>query len=135
MTMVNNRNYSLAIKSNQIFMPPTMSAPVNITGYYGELMYYKLLADRLGIEFNVIHVGDYKAYGENLIKEHISKEYKENIERMYNRKYNNFVNNIAAERKVNHDFINIIDVFNIKYVVSWIWKDFATCICKVFGIC
>lgn len=42
MTMVNNRNYSLAIKSNQIFMPPTMSAPVNITGYYGELMYYKL---------------------------------------------------------------------------------------------
>lgn len=28
-------------------MPPTMSAPVNITGYYGELMYYKLLADRL----------------------------------------------------------------------------------------
>ncbi|MCF2672834.1 signal peptide peptidase SppA [Fusobacterium varium] len=106
MTMVNNRNYSLAIKSNQIFMPPTMSAPVNITGYYGELMYYKLLADRLGIEFNVIHVGDYKAYGENLIKEHISKEYKENIERMYNRKYNNFVNNIAAERKVNHDFIN-----------------------------
>ncbi len=106
MTMVDNRNYSLAIKSNHIFMPPTMSAPVNITGYYGELMYYKLLADKLGIEFNVIHVGDYKAYGENLIKEHISKEYKENIERMYNRKYANFINNIVAERKVNHDFIN-----------------------------
>ena len=52
MTMVNNRNYSLAIKSNQIFMPPTMSAPVNITGYYGELMYYKLLADKLGIDKN-----------------------------------------------------------------------------------
>lgn len=106
MTMADNRNYSLAIKSNHIFMPPTMSAPVNITGYYGELMYYKLLADKLGIEFNVIHVGDYKAYGENLTKEHISKEYKENIERMYNRKYANFINNIATERKVNHDFIN-----------------------------
>lgn len=106
MTMADNRNYSLAIKSNHIFMPPTMSAPVNITGYYGELMYYKLLADKLGIEFNVIHVGDYKAYGENLTKEHISKEYKENIERMYNRKYANFINNIAVERKVNHDFIN-----------------------------
>lgn len=106
MTMADNKNYSLAIKSNHIFMPPAMSAPVNITGYYGELMYYKLLADKLGIEFNVIHVGNYKAYGENLTKEHISKEYKENIERMYNKKYDNFVNNIAAERKVNHDFIN-----------------------------
>lgn len=106
MTMADNKNYSLAIKSNHIFMPPTMSAPVNITGYYGELMYYKLLADKLGIEFNVIHVGDYKAYGENLTKEHISKEYKGNIERMYNRKYANFIKNIAAERKVNHDFIN-----------------------------
>lgn len=106
MTMADNRNYSLAIKSDHIFMPPAMSAPVNITGYYGELMYYKLLADRMGIEFNVIHVGDYKAYGENLTKEHISKEYKENIERMYNKKYANFVNNITVERKVNHDFIN-----------------------------
>ncbi|WP_294664429.1 signal peptide peptidase SppA [uncultured Fusobacterium sp.] len=106
MTMADNKNYSLAIKSDHIFMPPAMSAPVNITGYYGELMYYKLLADKLGIEFNVIHVGNYKAYGENLTKEHISKEYKENIERMYNKKYDNFVNNIATERKVNHDFIN-----------------------------
>ena len=74
MTMADNKNYSLAIKSDHIFMPPAMSAPVNITGYYGELMYYKLLADKLGIEFNVIHVGNYKAYGENLTKEHISKE-------------------------------------------------------------
>ena len=48
---MNNRNYSLALASDKIIMPPTMSANVNITGYYNELAYYKGLADKLGIKF------------------------------------------------------------------------------------
>lgn len=47
---MNNRNYSLALASDKIIMPPTMSANVNITGYYNELAYYKGLADKLGIK-------------------------------------------------------------------------------------
>ena len=80
MTSVDNRNYSLATKSNEIFMPPAMSANVNITGYYTEMMYYKNLTDKLGIKVNVIHVGDYKSYGEQYVKDKMSPEYKENME-------------------------------------------------------
>lgn len=106
MTSVDNRNYSLATKSSEIFMPPAMSANVNITGYYAEMMYYKNLADRLGIKVNVIHVGDYKSYGEQYVKDKMSPEYKENMERLLNKVYNNFVSNISEDRNLNKNLIN-----------------------------
>lgn len=106
MTSVDNRNYSLASKSNEIFMPPAMSANVNITGYYTEMMYYKNLADKLGIKVNVIHVGDYKSYGEQYVKDKMSPEYKENMERLLNKVYDNFVDNISEDRRLNKNLIN-----------------------------
>ena len=106
MTSVDNRNYSLATKSNEIFMPPAMSANVNITGYYTEMMYYKNLADKLGIKVNVVHVGDYKSYGEQYVKDKMSPEYKENMERLLNKVYDNFVDNISEDRRLNKNLIN-----------------------------
>ena len=108
MTSVDNRNYSLATKSNEIFMPPAMSANVNITGYYTEMMYYKNLADKLGIKVNVIHIGDYKSYGEQYVKDKMSPEYKENMERLLNKVYDNFVDNISEDRRLNKNLINEI---------------------------
>lgn len=106
MTSVDNRNYSLATKSNEIFMPPAMSANVNITGYYTKMMYYKNLADKLGIKVNVVHVGDYKSYGEQYVKDKMSPEYKENMERLLNKVYDNFVDNISEDRRLNKNLIN-----------------------------
>ena len=103
---INNKNYSLALHAEQIFMPATMSANVNIIGYYNELAYYKGLADKLGIKFNVIHVGDYKSYGENFVKKEMSKEYKENIIRLQDKIYNNFLENVVSRRKIDKKLIN-----------------------------
>lgn len=103
---MNNRNYSLALHGSEIYMPGTMSANVNITGYYSQLAYYKGLADRLGVKFNVIHVGDYKSYGENFTKNTMSKEYRENIVRLNDKIYSNFINKISDRRKVNRELID-----------------------------
>lgn len=103
---LNNRNYSLALNSNEIIMPPIMSANVNLTGYYSELAYYKGLADKFGVKFNVIHVGDYKSYGENFTKKEMSNEYRENIKKLHDKIYDNFLNKIIIERKINKELIN-----------------------------
>lgn len=103
---LNNKNYSLALSGDKIFMPKTMSANVNITGYYNELAYYKGLSDKLGVKFNVIHVGDYKSYGENFTKSEMSKEYRENIIRLQDKIYNNFLEKLANKRGVNKELIN-----------------------------
>lgn len=103
---MDNRNFSLALSSSKIVMPPTMSANVNITGYYSELAYYKGIADKLGVKFNVIHVGDYKSYGENFVKEEMSQEYRENITRLQDKVYNNFLTKLVEKRKLNRELIN-----------------------------
>lgn len=105
-TNFNNKNYSLALYGDEIIMPPTMAAGVNLIGYYNELAYYGGLASKLGIKFNVIHVGDYKAYGENFVRKNMSKEYKENITKMKDIVYDNFVNSISNFRKKDKDIIN-----------------------------
>lgn len=103
---MDNRAYSLALSSSEIVMPPTMSANVNLTGYYTELAYYKGLADKLGVKFNVIHVGDYKSYGENFTKKEMSNEYRENIIRLQDKVYNNFLTKLVEKRKANKNLIN-----------------------------
>ncbi len=103
---LDNRNYLLAIHSDKIFMPPTMTAGVNIAGYYNQLPYYKGLADKLGVKFNVIHVGDYKSYGENYVRETMSQEYRSNIVRMLDKVYENFIEEVTNKRGISKDLFN-----------------------------
>ena len=101
-----NKSYLLALNGNKIYMPPTQAADINLTGYYSELAYYKGLADRLGVQFNVIHVGDYKSFGENYTKGKMSKEYKENITSLKDSVYNNFIEKISTSRGILTDEVN-----------------------------
>ncbi|WP_288304628.1 signal peptide peptidase SppA [uncultured Fusobacterium sp.] len=101
-----NKSYLLALNGNKIYMPPTQAADINLTGYYSELAYYKGLADRLGVQFNVIHVGDYKSFGENYTKGKMSKEYKENITSLKDAVYNNFIEKISTSRGILTDEVN-----------------------------
>lgn len=98
---LSNRSYYLASKASNFIMPPSSSSNINITGYYTELGYYKNFINKLGIEFNVIHVGDYKSYGENYTKESMSPEYRENITTLYSSIFNKFVEDVSKDRKLN----------------------------------
>lgn len=98
---LSNRSYYLASKASNFIMPPSSSSNINITGYYTELGYYKNFINKLGIEFNVIHVGDYKSYGENYTKESMSPEYRENITTLYSSIFNKFVEDVSQDRKLN----------------------------------
>ncbi len=118
-----NRNYSLAVNADEIIMPPSRGAGSNISGYFTELPYMKRLSDKIGIKYNVIHVGDYKAYGENYVREEMSPEFRENITRLLDGVYYNFVQRVAVERKLdernlnkkilNGDFV-LADAFKMK---------------------
>ncbi|MGL4308652.1 signal peptide peptidase SppA [Cetobacterium sp. SF1] len=103
---LDNNNYNIAIYANEIIMPPSASATVNITGFYNQIPYFKNLSNLVGVKFNVIHVGDYKSYGENYVKNEMSHEFKENMLRIYDKVYNNFVGDIAKERQLSSDNIN-----------------------------
>lgn len=105
-TTIDNTNYSIATYADKIIMPPTSSASVNINGYFKEMPYFKKLSDLVGIKFNVIHVGDYKSYGENYIREDMSAEYRENTTRILNILYENFISKVSINRKIDSNMLN-----------------------------
>ena len=79
---VGRKNYYLASYANEIYMPSANSTNVNIYPYFREEFYIKKLADKFGVKFNIIHVGDYKSYMENLASSTMSKEAREDIVRI-----------------------------------------------------
>ena len=105
---VGRKNYYLASYANEIYMPSANSTNVNIYPYFREEFYIKDLADKFGVKFNIIHVGDYKSYMENLASNTMSKEAKEDIVRVLDKNYNNFLDVVSLNRKINRDDLDKI---------------------------
>ena len=100
---VGRKNYYIASYANEIYMPSANSTNVNIYPYFREEFYIKKLADKFGVKFNIIHVGDYKSYMENLASSTMSKEAREDIVRILDENYNNFLDIVSLNRKISRD--------------------------------
>ena len=105
---VGRKNYYLASYANEIYMPSANSTNVNIYPYFREEFYIKKLADKFGVKFNIIHVGDYKSYMENLASSTMSKEAREDTVRILDQNYNNFLDIVSLNRKLNRDDLDKI---------------------------
>lgn len=105
---VGRKNYYLASYANEIYMPTANSTNVNIYPYFREEFYIKKLADKFGVKFNIIHVGDYKSYMENLASSTMSKEAREDTVRILDKNYNNFLDIVSLNRKLNRDDLDKI---------------------------
>ena len=105
---VGRKNYYLASYANEIYMPSANSTNVDIYPYFREEFYIKKLADKFGVKFNIIHVGDYKSYMENLASSTMSKEAREDTVRILDKNYNNFLDIVSLNRKLNRDDLDKI---------------------------
>ena len=140
---VNRKNYYLASYATEIYMPSANSTNVNIYPYFTEDFYWKRLTDKLGVKFNVIHVGNYKSYMENLNNENMSKEAREDKTRIFEENYNNFLDIVSINRKIDRDNLNKIiqsgdlvaassvDLLENKMIDKYFyWSDFENLIGK-----
>ena len=105
---VGRKNYYLASYANEIYMPSANSTNVNIYPYFREEFYIKKLADKFGVKFNIIHVGDDKSYMESLASSTMSKEAREDTVRILDKNYNNFLDIVSLNRKLNRDDLDKI---------------------------
>lgn len=101
-----NQNYVIASAADKIIMPKTMGAISEIKGYFMEVPYYKTLGDKIGVKMNVIHIGDYKSAGESYDRTEMSREHRENTERILNTVYENFVKTVSENRKIEKNVLN-----------------------------
>lgn len=117
MTHLDNKNYGLAIESDKIVLPNTEFIVAELSGYRLSVPYYKKLSDKIGVKAQVIHIGDYKSFGENYIKDKMSEEFKINTKRIKNKTYNKFIEEISKKRKINKEVLNK-NILDGKYYMS-----------------
>ena len=98
---LDNSNYLMASVADKIIMPPSHSTNVTLSGYYREFPYFKGLGDKLGIKYNVVHIGDYKTYGENYTKKTMSDEFRTEVSRIYDKLFEDFISNVSQNRNLN----------------------------------
>jgi protease IV len=97
---INNHSYMIAAVADEIIMPPTESAHVTLTGYNISLPYYKTLTEKLGIDVAVLHVGDFKAFGENYSRTNMSEELRGELVKILDQRHADFIAHVAEHRGI-----------------------------------
>lgn len=102
---LDNSSYSIGLLADEIVVPKTENTDIHLGGYSISNMYFKNILDKFGIKFEVIHVGSHKSYGEEYYRENISKEQKETLTRIYDKKLEQYISNISKVRKIDKETV------------------------------
>lgn len=102
---LDNSSYQIGLLANEIVVPKTENTDIHLGGYSISNMYFKNILDKFGIKFEVIHVGSHKSYGEEYYRENISKEQRETLTRIYDKKLEQYISNISKVRKIDKETV------------------------------
>jgi len=100
-----NSNYYFVTIADYIYMPPTNSSFLSLNGSSISMPYLKDTFDKIGIEFNVFHIGKYKGAYENYSKNDISEELKQSYELLIKNINQDFIETIAKNRNIDKNII------------------------------
>ena len=103
---ITNANYKLASIANEVVMVPSTSASLDLTGYHYSDLYYKGLFDKLGVNMEVVRIGNYKSYGENYTGNEMTPELRSELTRILENRYDKFVTEISKNRKIDKNVLN-----------------------------
>lgn len=92
------REYYLASAANRIYVAP--EDILNVKGLRIEAMYYKGSLDKLGVQFDVEHMGKYKDAGDMFTRKDMSPETKEALNALLDGIWGNVTATIGASRRM-----------------------------------
>jgi protease-4 len=93
-----NKTALLGSAANHFALMP--EADCSFSGIHSESMYFKGLLDRLGVEANVIHIGDFKSFGENFYRTGPSDQARQQEEQLLDSVFDGLVRDVATGRKL-----------------------------------
>jgi len=91
-------HYLLAAACDTITMPP--AATLEITGVRAEVTFYKAMLDKLGVNAEILQVGEFKGAGEPLTRTSMSPQLRQQYESFVGDLYDQLVERIAADRNL-----------------------------------
>lgn len=91
-------HYIVASACDTVAMPP--AATLEITGVKTEVTFYKAMLDKIGVEAEILQVGEFKGAGEPLTRASMSPQLRAQYEQFVGDLYEQLVEGIAADRKL-----------------------------------
>ena len=111
-----NGSLFLASVSDKVYLSSYEGATTGFNGISSQIIYYKNLLDRLGVNVQLIRHGKYKSAGEVYIKSEPSPENLEQNQVMINSMWNSFAGVIAESRGISVDRLNqMIDNLELNF--------------------
>jgi len=111
-----NSNYALCLNADKIFMPKTKSATLSLSGYSLNIPYYKDALDKLGVEFTVVHIGNYKGAFEDLSHNAMTDKLRESYISILDNLYNQYINDISVNRNINRE--KLLEYFKLGKTIA-----------------
>ena len=93
---VDTRSYYLACAADEILATPL--AILNVTGARVRVNFFKDVMNRFGLQAEVVAVSPYKTAGDPLVRDDFSRESREQIERLLDRRYEELTRAICEGR-------------------------------------
>jgi protease-4 len=91
-------HYMVALACDTITMPP--AATLEITGVRAEVTFFKQLLDTLGVQAEILQVGEFKGAGEPLTRSTMSPQLRAQYEAFVGDLFEQLVERIATDRKL-----------------------------------
>jgi protease-4 len=89
-------DYMLASACDEIVMPET--GTIILPGVYAEATFYKGLLEKLGIDADFMHIGDFKGAAEPMTREKYSEPVRENMTALVDSLYDEMVTTVVKDR-------------------------------------
>lgn len=104
--VLNQKSYYLATAADQIYLNP--NGGMELKGFGREIMYYKGLFEKLGIEVQDFHCGAFKSAIEPFVRDNMSEPNRQQLLHIYGDIYRQFITSIGSERKIDTAEVNTI---------------------------
>jgi protease-4 len=101
-----NMEYYLASACDKIYFTP--NSTFYITGLTAQVYFFKGLMDKVGVRFESIKRGVYKSFDEPFTREHMSREFRENMMSLVKNLNDQYLNDIMADRGISPDVIEVL---------------------------
>lgn len=133
--------YALASTATDITLMPT--GPLLLPGMFAEAMYFKGTLDKIGVEADVIQMGDYKSAGEMFTRTGPSEEAEQNLNWLIDGLYDQFIGRMATgrgftadqmKRFIDHGIIDTDKALELKLVDRAEYRpEFLQRVKKLYG--
>lgn len=104
--VLSQKAYYLATVADKIYLNP--NGGMELKGFGREIMYFKGLFEKLGVEVQDFHCGAFKSAIEPFIRTNMSDANRQQLLGIYGDVYNQFIGRIAADRKLDTAQVNLI---------------------------